>query len=51
MLIFVTEALKEIKHKFFSGNDNAGYELVFGTVSVADGTAFRVGHSFGIFIH
>ena len=45
-LIFVIEALKEIKHQFFSRNDSTGYEPVFGTVSVADVTAFNVGHLF-----
>ena len=43
-LIFVIEALKEIKPQFFSGNDNTKYEPAFETVSIADGTAFSVGH-------
>ena len=42
VLIFIIEALKEIKHQFFSGNDNTGYK----PVSVADGTAFSVRHLF-----
>ena len=46
ILIFIIEALKEIKYQFFSGNDNTGYEPAFGTVSVADGTPFCVGHLF-----
>ena len=46
ILIFIIEALKEIKHQFFSGNDNTGYEPAFRTVSVADGTPFCVGHLF-----
>ena len=45
-LNFFIEALKEIKHQFFSGNDNTGYEPAFGTVSVTDGTAFSIGHLF-----
>ena len=45
-LIFIIEALKKIKHQFFSGNHNTRYKPVFGTVSVADGTAFSVGHLF-----
>ena len=46
LLIFIIEALKEIKHHFFSGNDNTGYESAFATVSVAEGTTFSVGHLF-----
>ena len=45
-MIFIIEALKEFKHQFFFGNDNTGYEPAFGTVSVADGTAFIMGHLF-----
>ena len=45
-MIFIIEALNKIKHQFFFGNDNTGYEPVFGTVSVADGTAFSVEHLF-----
>ena len=45
-LIFIIEALKKIKHQFFHGNNSTGYQSASGTVSVADRTAFSVGHLF-----
>ena len=45
-LIFIIEALKEMKHQLFSRNDNTGYEPAFGTDPVADRTAFSVEHLF-----
>ena len=46
LVFFIIEALKEIKHQLFSGNDNTGYEPAFGTDSVAERTAFSVEHLF-----
>ena len=45
-LIFIIEAFNGVKHQFFSGNENTGSEPASVTVSVADTTAFRVGHLF-----
>ena len=41
-----SEALQEIKHQYFTGNDETGFEPSFGITSVTDGTAFSVGHLF-----
>ena len=42
----VSEALQEIKHQYFTGNDGTVFEPFFGITSVTDGTAFSVGHLF-----
>ena len=42
----LSESLEEIKSQFFNGNDSDGFEPKCGTVSVADGTAYGIGHLF-----
>ena len=46
-----SEALQEIKHQYFTGNDETGFEPSFGITSVADGTAFSVGHLFAATVY
>lgn len=41
---FYSECFKEIKDQYFSGSDEQGYEPFLGTVSIASGTAFNIGH-------
>ena len=41
-----SEALQEIKHQYFTGNDETGLESSFGIPPVTDGAAFSVGHLF-----
>ena len=45
-----SEALQEIKHQYFTGNDETGFEPSF-TTSVTDGTAFSVGHLFAAAVY
>ena len=45
-VFFFSEALQEIKHQYFTGNDETRFEPSFGITSVTDGTAFSVGHLF-----
>ena len=46
-----SEALQEIKHQYFTGNDETGIEPSFGITSVTDGTAFSVGHLFAAAVY
>ena len=46
-----SEALQEIKHQYFTRNDEAGFEPSFGIASVTDGTAFSVGHLFAATVY
>ena len=46
-----SEALQEIKHQYFTGNDGTGFEPSFGITSVTDGTAFSVGHLFAATVY
>ena len=41
--VFV-EAFKDIKMQFFNGDDVHGFEPVRGTVSIAEGSAYGIGH-------
>ena len=41
--VFV-EALKDVKMQFFKGDDVHGFEPVCRTVSIADGSAYGIGH-------
>ena len=43
-----SEALQEIKHQYFTGNDETGFESSFDIPSVTDGAAFSVGHLFTV---
>ena len=45
-MISFSEDLQEIKHQYFTGNDETEFEPSFGITSVTDGTAFSVGHLF-----
>ena len=40
------EAIKEVKNRFFTGDEESGYEPFCGLVSVADGTIRAIGHLF-----
>ena len=46
-----SEALQEIKHQYFTGNDETGFEPSFGITSVTDGTAFSVWHLFAATVY
>ena len=46
-----SEVLQEIKHQYFTGNDETGFEPPFGITSVTDGTAFSIGHLFAATVH
>ena len=46
-----SEALQEIKHHYFTGNDETGFELSFGITSVTDRTAFSTGHLFAATVY
>ena len=46
-----SEALQEIKHQYFTGNDETGFEPSFGITSVTDGAAFSVGHLFAATVY
>ena len=46
-----SEALQEIKHHYFTGNDETGFELSFGITSVTDQTAFSTGHLFAATVY
>ena len=43
-IVFILEAIRDIKTQYFSGDDVLGYEPVCGTLSVADGTVKEIGH-------
>ena len=47
-MIFVLEAIEEIKKQYSTAvNEEEGQESSLGLVSVADGTAWSIGHLFG----
>ena len=46
-----SEALQEIKHQYFTGNDESGFEPSFGITSENDGTAFSDGHLFAATVY
>ena len=46
-----SEALQEIKHQYFTRNDETGFEPCFGVASVTDWTAFSVGHLFAATVY
>ena len=46
-----SEALQEIKHQYFTGNDETGFQPSFGITSVTDGTEFSVGHLFAATVY
>ena len=41
-----SEALQEIKHQYFTGDDKTGFEPSFSVTSVTDRSAFIAGHLF-----
>ena len=45
--IISLEALDEIKTKYFTGNEDSGYEPFCGLFSVTDGTMRSIGHLIG----
>lgn len=40
------EAIKSVKYRYFTGDDQDGYIPYFGTLSVADGTVKAIGQLF-----